>query len=176
MPPSNLEKIEKLITLLEKEELVLLGKKIQYLMTTKKRKCSPVDEDAFYSIIGNELKKKIRYKAPPLPVFKKTNDYKLFSQVFVDTLDYMEEVFKREKLTRPKKLHFYLVATKIVLRDCEGSPVPLSMRSMLTAYKLLPGLIERSFPGYVQSGLLPMILKQKYMNKKPLEEVKNEKR
>ena len=174
--PRLYEEINNRLPRLSQEELVELSKRIQFLMSTKKRKTNPVDEDAFYSILGNELKRKIRYKAPPLPVFKKTADYKLFSQVFEDTLDYMSEVFKRERITRPKKLHFYLIATKIVLSDCEGSPVPLSMRSLLTSYKLLPGLIDRSFPGYAQSGLLPMLLKQKWMNKKPIEEVKNEKR
>lgn len=158
------------------EEWEELSKRLTFLLTAKKKEKLRLGEEAFYTIIDNELSKKLKTKRFPFQRFKRTNNYKLLGETFEVALDYMEVVFEKEKLTRVKRLQFYLIAARIVLQDQETSPAPLSIRTMLNGFKLLPGLIDRSFPGYARSGVLSMILKQKYMNKKPLEEVVNEKR
>jgi hypothetical protein len=173
---NNLPEIEKRIKLLNRDELEQLQKKILFLLTTKKRKTSKIDVEAFYTILDNELSKRLKTKSMPFNRFQRTNTFKSLVTAFESTVDYMEVVFKNERLTRASKLHFYLISSKIVLDDCAGSPAPLCMRTLLQSFTILPGLIDRAFPGYVQGGVLPMILKQKYMNKKPLEEINNEKR
>lgn len=172
----DVRKIDNMLLNLNLKELEHVQKSIQLIMAPKQRERVRLGEEAFYSILDNELSKKLKTKAFPYNKFKRTHSYKLLGEAFEVTLDFMEVVFAKEKLTRIKKLHFYLIACKIVLDDQESSPAPLSIKTMLNGFKLLPGLIDRAFPGYARSGLLPMILKQKWMNKKPIEEVKNEKR
>ncbi len=161
---------------LSTEEWEGLSKRLTFLLTSKKKEKVRIGEEAFYSILDNELSKKLKTKSFPFHKFKRTNSYKTLGEAFEVALDYMEVVFKGEKMTRVKKLQFYLIACKIVLKDQETNPAPLNIKTLLNGFKLLPGLIDRAFPGYAHSGVLPMILKQKYMNKKPLEEVNNEKR
>ena len=172
----NLKEIDERVKLLSREELEKLHKKITFLLATKKRKNSRIDVEAFYNILDNELSKRLKTKTFPFPKFQRTKTYKELITAFESTVDYMEVVFKEMRLTRANKLQFYFLSAKITIDDFDTSPVPLSMRTLLQSFSILPGLIDRSFPGYARGGMLGWILKQKYMNKKPLEEINNEKR
>lgn len=162
--------IDELLPKLSAKELDVLSTRIALLRTSRNSGKSTTEEEAFYNALVSGLGKKISKRQPPFYAFIKQGHYKKFKEAFEGTLDYIELAFRNTRINRPAKLRFYLIATEIVINDFETSPVPLSLKSLINNYGLLPSLMDREFPGYASSGLLPMILKAKYANKKPREE------
>ena len=145
-------------------------KRVAFLKNSKSKKYPRVEEELFYNTLISELGKKIKKKQPPFYAFQKQGNYKNFKIAFEATLDYIEIAFKNQRINRAAKQHIYLITTKIVINDFDTSPIPLSLRTLVNGFTILPSLMAREFPGYIASGLLPMILKAKYANKKPREE------
>ena len=170
--PHKLNIILNALPSLNKVELEEVIKKASFLEKTKGVRSSGSEEETFYGILTSELVKMFRNKPTAYFVFVKQCNYNSFKTDFEGTLDYMEIAFKNKRITRPAKLHFYLIATKIIINDFDTSPVPLNLKTLINGFNILPSLIDREFPGYAQAGLLPMILKAKYKNKPPRGEEK----
>ena len=81
------EDIYEQIPSLSREELEGLIKRATFLLTTKGRKDSRIDEEAFYDIIDNELSKRLKTKRFLFQKFKRTHTYKNLGTAFELTVD-----------------------------------------------------------------------------------------
>lgn len=166
----NLKMIIELLPKLKSVELDEVGKRIAFLKTSKGGKSSGVEEELFYGTLVAELGKKIKKKQPPFHIFARQAGYKQFKEAFATTIDYISLAFRNERINRAGKQRIYLIATKLVIDDFDTSPVPLSLKTLINGFSLFPSLMDRAFPGYTGAGVLPMLLRAKYGNKKPREE------
>lgn len=165
-----MEKIDQvlgLITSLKEEELKNIRTRIDFLLSSKKgTEKKSTEEIQFYTLLTNEIERRLKKKPSPFPVFKKQAIYKKFKKTFEEMLEYRKDCTGGILLDKKMRGSFNSLAIGVVLGDFDDSPIPLSMTTALTTFANLPGLLDRSFPGYVRGGAMLILLKSKRRKEK----------
>lgn len=159
--------ILKALVFLTRKEQEEISTRLNFLLSSNK-KTSSSGEELFYMRVSQVLNKELSTKEIPYYIFKKSSAYKKLKDAFTATSGYMKNAFKGSTVTRPQQQQFYMLATLSVLDDLSRSPIPTNMTTVLQTFRDIAGLMDRAFPGYSQSGLMPMVLKAKFKNKKGL--------
>lgn len=67
-------------------------------------------------------------------------------------------------LTVTEKTAFYRILAKLLVEHADfvakKSGIPLSAKLLFNCMGSLPGLVDNTFPGYTQAGLLPLVIKK----------------
>jgi hypothetical protein len=109
------------------------------------------DEEMVHDAICSELSERIPYRILP-----RASHYKEFKAKASELAEWVRENLEpKTKLERKKGLSILIRILCRWLRDCN---VPLSHRALTRNLQKVPGLVDREFPGYLESGLLPIVL------------------
>jgi len=53
---------------------------------------------------------------------------------------------------------FFSLVVSLIIEDLHRLEIPVSLKPCVNRMRVVPGLIDRAFPGYIQAGLLSRIL------------------
>lgn len=70
---------------------------------------------------------------------------------------FIEDNFKKD-ISKIEKNRLYIIFINVVADRIELTRVPLSLTSTLSFLNNLPGLVDKAFPGYIQSGMLDALI------------------
>lgn len=159
--------IEQILPSLSQKELKEIKNKIDYLLSdlsivSNESKKELKDLDLFYRCITDELNKLLgRKKGIPLLVLKKSNDrlYKQVVIVYKFLIGYLQELI--DKPTKDHRLKFFMLYAELMgdyMKDITFDMIGLS--GMLKVHKKFPGMIDDTFPGYLEAGAFSVIFKE----------------
>lgn len=115
------------------------------------------NETIFYEILRNKLKIKLNMSTPPYSTVKKT-EVKLKEKV--SELDVFLENSYKGNLTKDKRTELYDLCLDVLIDYMVNETEMLvSLTSIINMSKLIPNLIDKSFPFYLENGLLNYIIK-----------------
>ena len=98
-------------------------------------------------------------KAPFWPGFQKSAAYSLYRERYRIVVDFVSE--NSTVRTQVQRRRAYLILMKMLTRKMTAIGIPLTMRNICTHLKNVPEYFNQQFPGYVESGLLDIVLKQR---------------
>ena len=93
---------------------------------------------------------------PPWRAFKHLDIYKHFHTEYPAIETYIQAHFGRQKLAQRQRLYF--IFAELLLDWMRRNNLPMKVGLFFNNLKLIPELVARAFPGYVEQGWLPMIL------------------
>ena len=93
---------------------------------------------------------------PPWGSFKRLNIYKHFHAEYPAIETYIQAHFGRQKLAQRQRL--YLIFAELLLDWMHRNNLPMKVGLFFNNLKLIPELMVRAFPGYLEQGWLPMVL------------------
>lgn len=116
------------------------------------------EDNLFYTAVARTISTKLKIGYPIYDVFIKQqpDNFKKLREVVLELDEWIEIHFP--KVQRAKKYKLYVLFTEIVVEYIEEGPVPLSLPSTLNTFSKLPSLVDKKFPGYLQSNLFYMLL------------------
>ena len=115
------------------------------------------NETIFYEILRNKLKTKLNMNTPPYSTIKKT-EVKLKEKV--SELDIFLEDNYKGNLTKDKRTELYDLCLDVLIDYMiNETEMLISLTSIINMSKLIPNLIDKSFPFYLENGLLSYIIK-----------------
>ena len=103
-------------------------------------------------------------KVPPLIVLRASTKYRsTLSKLYkaVSGLNDWSSSALGRKLSRPEKLTMYSLACELTCDYLNKINVPINLKTIVNCYERFPSLIQAAFPGYIESGLLHIVLKSK---------------
>ena len=112
---------------------------------------------ALYQTISDVLKSLHLKNSPPWAVFKKNRFYNHYNTSYDLLEDFMVENF--EGMSTPERIQFYRLVLRILVRDLKRIGVEVSIGSITTNLGRVPSLIDRAFPGYIESGMMSKVLR-----------------
>lgn len=98
---------------------------------------------------------------PALSFWKGTKYTEIVKQlsVLVQGIEiWMQKGTKGKGLTRVQLSSFYALCSDLVSTEITERHIPLSLTTMLQNYKYLPDIFDREFPGYVNNGMISMVI------------------
>jgi len=123
----------------------------------KGRDDSITEEELFYATLAEVLEFKLNTRIKSFGLYKKDRaKYARLQETVLSVNDWASQHFTN--LSRINKRRVYALAIDVVVEWVEEGPVPLSPQTVLNNFSYLPGIIDKKFPGYMQNGLMHMIL------------------
>lgn len=120
-------------------------------------------EEMFYDEIQKILVKNLRTEPIPFHVMKVRNP-KLYTK-FMDSTEYLNSYFKRalepDTCTIPRKKKLFRIFCDLIVKEIKKRGYELSFRTMLNLTEEFPSLLDKAYPGYVQSGVLINVVESK---------------
>lgn len=149
------------------KELKELKAKVTFLLENKPAEVNVKQEgyvQLFLDVLDNSLQKRLLKKVPPLIVMRASTKYrntllKLYKAV--NGLNDWSSSALGRKLNRPEKLTMYSLASELTCDYLSKLNVPISLTTIINCYEKFPSLVQKAFPGYIESGLLNIVLKSK---------------
>lgn len=97
-------------------------------------------------------------ETPPLKVVKAQGYYKALLEGSDTLIQYINANLHPE--SRGEKIKGVQVLLRMLVRWLENCGIPVSVGTVARNLSKVPSLVEKEFPGYRESGLLPIILKR----------------
>lgn len=162
MAKSKYDLAKEIIATLTPEQLEGLKHHIEFFSKGKTNSVTmiPRTEDILlYESMKVVLSNKLRTTYKPLPLWLRSfpQTFRLLRKRATLIEEFIEINFKK-KLTRSQKNKLYLIFCNVVANRIELTRVPLSLTSMLSFLNNLPGLVDKAFPGYIQSGMMDALI------------------
>lgn len=157
---NNADRIKELLPELsanELKEVILLA---EFFKERKGAAALDINDELLYTTLTEELSRRLSTSFSPLPILKR-NSPKLFNKFIQIAGDYnawIDRVFKDTTVTRLQRRRLAIIVIEVVVENIENSKVPLSLTSTLNFFANFPGLFNKAFPGYIESGMLGMML------------------
>jgi len=116
------------------------------------------EDELLYSTLIEVLSYKTKSVYSPFPIFKKNqiNLFKKFKDVSLELDFWIKKHFPN--VTRTQKRRLYTIFVELVVDFIDAGPVPLGVKTVINSFQYLPGLIDKSFPGYLEAGVLELLL------------------
>jgi hypothetical protein len=107
------------------------------------------------SLIYNALTQALQKRSlscPPYALFKKNSLFGKFCEQ-LEMISPFTEVMANT-VTKTQMFGSFVYFTEMVMEDIDNQGIPVSLRTVINHLDTLPGLVDRSFPGYTQAGLI----------------------
>ena len=162
----NADRVKELLPTLSGLELKEIIFMSEFYRERKDAASLDINDELFYITLTEELSRRLSTSFPPLPLLKKNSakTFKKFLQVSADFNNWIDKVFRDTTVTRLQRRRLYIIAIEIVVSNVENSKVPLSLTSSLNFFVNFPGLFNKSFPGYLESGMLGTLLEMGFFS------------
>ena len=152
-----IDQVKILLPKLSVQELKELQKNIEHTLSGKTLEVKGEEDQWFYESLIGALKRELRCSFPSYAQFKSRNDrlYKKFEVQYLELDEWLKNCFPEgTKLPKLQRHRLYDFFTELVIDNLKSTSLPLSLTTLLTFFNNLPGLVDRKFPGYIQSGAL----------------------
>jgi hypothetical protein len=149
--------IHKSLTKLTPKELESLQQRIQVLLDYAPADSKNQLGSEIYLALHKALEQR-QIKCPSFNAFKKTRSYKLFFNQ-VKILQTFDDQLPTD-MTKTTRIFFYAYAIQLLCDWLDTKDVVIRVHSVCGTLHLLPEILEKSFPGYLQSGLLVKVVNQ----------------
>lgn len=110
--------------------------------------------EVFYESFNLVLKSN-NIKAMPYQVFKKTSNWTLFENIYKIFDSYMSD----NNIQIVEWFAVYNFFFGMIIEAMKESDAVLTPHSILSYSQYLPGIVDAGFPGWVSSGMLPLLIK-----------------
>jgi len=119
------------------------------------------DEDEklllFYDILVEIMKEVAGQKLPKAPSHLSPKLYRSLKSNWTTVDDFLNEIKPRTRL--PQRTKFYRIVILITIDYITNlDNIPVSPKTVIEQLRNCPSLLHQQFPGYLQAGLLPLIL------------------
>lgn len=150
------------------KELKELKAKVSFLLDNKATKEINIKHEGyvqlFLDVLDNSLQKRLLKKVPPLAILRASSKHrntllKLYKAV--GSLNDWSDTVLGRKLNRPERLTMYNLACELTCDYLSNINVPINLPTIINCYEKFPSLIQKAFPGYIESGLLHIVLQAK---------------
>lgn len=159
----NLQQIEKGLHSLSTNELKLLKKQITYLIKVNLKIEAPLNEDPDVEkeLLYEFFLKQFPSEIPPnYGIFKKHGKSlrTLYNEMFFYIKNLITFLHLPGTRTVFLKMSYFMI--EVITNDLRKSPLPCCMKVLLNTrrWELFQSLLEKDFPGYLNSGLMFKIL------------------
>lgn len=152
---------------MSQKELKELKAKVTFLLENKPVEVGIKQEgyvQLFLDVLDTSLQRRLLKKVPPLVVLRASTKYRsILSKLYkaVSCLNDWSESALNRRLNRPEKLTMYSLASELTCDYLNRIGVPINLKTIINCYERFPSLIQSAFPGYIESGLLHIILNSK---------------
>jgi hypothetical protein len=161
---SNLQQIKLILPKLNLRELddVILNAKVWKDKKVKGPHPIDVIEQLLYETLTEQLRIKLSEQFPTFFIFRTVRpaDYALIVETAVWAESWIKVNFPDSKKVDRRRL--FSLMCELIIENVEQSPAPLGLTSVLKQFKNISGYIEKAYPGYLNSGLIYLILETKY--------------
>jgi len=162
--PSNLQQIKLILPKLSLRELddIILNAKVWREKKITGPNSVDIIEQLLYETLIEQLSIKLSEKFLTFFVFKaaRPSDYSLIVETANWSESWIKVSFPDSRKVDRRRL--FALMCELVIDSVEQSPAPLGLTSVLKQFKNISGYIENAYPGYLQSGLISLILETKY--------------
>lgn len=141
------------------KELKQLKAKVNFLIENSDEDVDDYGYQIFYELLTNKLHKMLRATHQPYPVFKKQRTH---HKKLVAVVDYLDELLQ-SIFAKPKKLWYrkiYRLYINLVIGDIQDSPITLALPTVLNYKDRFPAILDDSFPGYLENGLIKVVFQK----------------
>lgn len=149
-----LNEIRKLLPRLTDEELQQVILLATACRTRADKQSETVD---WYNALSQALLNRIEWRVPPLRALPEHTQQQL-RKTYYAVLDWMQQAFK-PPLKRIERQWAFKWLAQMLCDYLLEKHRPLCLNGLLNAVPELAGIVEQSFPGYTQSGLLGWVVK-----------------
>lgn len=128
----------------------------------KKEKAHVVHQHdaSFYDALQQLLIRTQGVTSTPFKAFKASAYYRDFKVAF-DNLDrWLSKNCNDQSISRLQREGFYDLYATLMRENLEQCSIPVTLRSLIISYNNFPAVFERSFPGYIQSGLFRTVIER----------------
>lgn len=128
------------------------------LLATTLRTRADKDSDAidWYNAVSQALLSRIEWRVPPLKVLPDHTQAQV-RKTYFSLNDWFDHVFK-PPLKKIERQWAFQWAAQLLAESLLDRDRPLCLNGMLNATSEVPAIVDQAFPGYIQSGLLRMVL------------------
>lgn len=158
----------KILPLLSVQELKQIrGAVDSQLKRGKKSKKSTSADERFYNIICDEFFKKRLSHFPSYYRFKKNPDFAYFKKNHKLLVEFEKEVFSSlgRSLNRREKDCLYRGFARLLYRDLQRINASCTVGIVARNLGRIPDIINKEFPGYIENGLLYMLITKRAIKK-----------
>jgi hypothetical protein len=143
------------------KELTYEKAKIDFFLSNKIKTDSRVD--VFYQVLTDYFKRELSKDLLPLALLKAKVNKTLYRNIvsMCKEIDvWIESVLKRS-VQRSDRTRVYQLVFELLGKNILASKGDISVKRLVDSRDDFPGVIEKSFPGYIESGLIDMIITAK---------------
>ena len=115
------------------------------------------DEELVFSVVSDLFKDRGLSEAP-FRVIAKQSYFPKYRESVASLGKYIDRFIKPK--TRVERRKVVLILVRMLIRWMTEASVPVSYKTVALNLSKVPDLVDRQFPGYRQSGLLPILVKQ----------------
>ena len=155
----NIDKIINILPTLSQEELKKIGDSIKFYLKSGKKETHP-EEILLYDSINNKVKE-ITENYLFFNVFKKSKiGYKQLDECLKTLDNFITLINKNTKVTRLLRKQIYNLYVEIIVEYLVKYRIPISINSVLNCHEKFLSLLDKKYPGYLESGLLYLIFSE----------------
>lgn len=141
------------LTTLKDDELRALHARVGALLESKR---AEGDEQLLFTAIAQQLDAKGQTWS--LGMLARNALYTQFQSRCLATTIYVDRFFQPKN--RLERLKAFRLLTRVLLRFLENARVPITLKTVVQNLDKIPRLVDDEFPGYLESGVLPMLLQR----------------
>lgn len=166
MASQTIQEIEHAVLSLSPANLHRLRDKVNCLI-----QLSEVDEDdgddgrLFYDALARSISEATGKKVLPYHIFTKRDTYSIYKKKLPEVLRFIGE--NLPMLKRLERMYLFGIATHVLVTNLQDIQIPVSLRVCCTHLDRIPELMDDAFPGYIQAGLLKMLVQAGLCSGKP---------
>jgi len=162
MAKSKYDLAKEIVPTLTSEQLEGLKHHIDYFAKTKGNSVANVPRTGdmlLYESLKSVLSRKLKTRFDNIQtwIMKNPRLFKILKSRSDLIEAFIEDNFKKD-ISKIEKNRLYIIFINVVADRVEQTRVPLSLTSTLSFLNNLPGLVDKAFPGYIQSGLMDALI------------------
>ncbi len=158
MSARDVNQLIKLLPKLSPSELQQIHGRTEFLITSrsKQKRLDSNDEEHFYDSIVTVLRQAGITSVPPFSVFRRQSYYGYYHEKFGVIDKFVEEYFP--DISKVQKLKLYMTLARIIVAQMRKQNLPLGMGIICKNLHRVYELFDEAFPGYMQAGLMGLII------------------
>lgn len=152
----NITEILNALPNLTSEELTKLDDSLKFYLTHSKKEFHS-EEALLYDSINNKVKS-ITENDLYFNIFKKSKiGYKQLGECLITLDNFIKILTKSLTITRFTKKQIYNLYAEIITEYLIKYRIPVSINSILNCHEKFLSLLDKKYPGYLESGLLYLV-------------------
>ncbi len=118
----------------------------------------------FYDALSHAISEANGKKHLPYPVFKKNRYFPMYKKKLPDVLKFLGE--NLPTLKRIERMYLFGIVSNVLVTNLQDIKIPVSIGAACRHLDRVPELMDNAFPGYIQAGLLRMLVQAGLSNGK----------